>query len=261
MTSCVTRTVRPLYFTCVVRVFKVSQPAAITCHLQCDFNLICVNAPPQRIPSTPHPSQVKPELPLLPNLLSSFSSILHLDPSSFLNNNIFQVFSFLQLIYPYICSSWLSSTSLTPSWWSCNFCQCGSMVRMDLLPDPPCLKTPMHRTWLLLQTLLFLYFSACSLQLENWSGLHSLMATWIWQHGLFNIPPSCSLYCWRRVAADEFGIKAPVMLTTNNGGKRNKGERLVAKWEVCATHSAAVNKIKRRSEIQYVAGVTSSWER
>lgn len=84
------------------------------------------------------------------------------------------------------------------------------------------------------------------------------MATWI---RLFNIPPSCSLFCSRRVATDELGIKAPVMLTTSNGGKRNKEERLLAKWVVCATYSAAVNKIKRRSEMQYVAGVTASWER
>lgn len=55
------------------------------------------------------------------------------------------------------------------------------------------------------------------------------MATWIRLHGPFNIPPACSLCCWGRVAADELGIKAPVMLTTRNGGKRNKEERLVAK--------------------------------
>lgn len=147
---------------------------------------------------------------------------------------------------------------MTPSWWSSNFCQCGSMVSMDLprdTPTPPHLS-PMHKTWLLLRTLLFIYFSA-----SHWSKLHSLMATWIWLHGLFNIPPSGSLCCSRRVAADVLGIKGLVMITTSNGGKRNKEERLVAKWEVCAAHSAAVNKIKRRSEMQCVAGVTSSWER
>lgn len=167
-------------------------------------------------------------MPLLPNLLSSFSSILHLDPSSFfLYKYIFQVLSFLQLIYPYICSSWLSSTSMTPTWWPSNFCQCGSMVSMDLLPDPS--SPPKSHAWnLTLASQPFIYFFL----LFRWRKLHSLMATWIRLHGPFNIRPACSLCCWRWVAADELGIKAPVMLTTRNGGKRNKEERLVAKWEV-----------------------------
>lgn len=35
-----------------------------------------------------------------------------------------------------------------------------------------------------------------------------------------------SLCSWRTVATDEFGIKAWVMLTIRNEGKRNKEERL-----------------------------------
>lgn len=58
-----------------------------------------------------------------------------------------------------------------------------------------------------------------------------------------------SLCSWRTVATHEFGIKAWVMLTIRNEGKRNKEERLNPKGKGLAICNAAVNNIKQGNEM------------
>lgn len=141
MTSCVTRT-SCRFLSSTWCGFK--RPPRRLCHVSagCNFNLISATLLPHH-PHPAYPSQVKPAMPLLPNLLSFFSSLLLLYPRSpfffYSRSSSSSISSVLISAAPgYLHPLWLLHDG--PS----NFCQCGSTVSMRLLPDPPRHQTRME---------------------------------------------------------------------------------------------------------------------
>lgn len=119
---------------------------------------------------------------------------------------------------------------------------------MRLLPDP---SHPPKHAWNLTRTSCYYFFSP---PLLHTAALSTEYCIHTWQTGcsytaaaLISLPSS--LCSWRTVATHGFGIKAWVMLTIRNEGKRNKEERLNPKGKGLAIRNAAVNNIKQGSEM------------